>query len=170
MSLYFSHSASQPVDYPDWCEVIKKPDSCISVAVMRANHKLPCLYGKWGRLRPETWKSDNDPLFWSTDIEKAVMQPVAWATAGLWARSEKCAAELHNLLNMFVHKTAAINRIFNLSYFKVHMTVNHDWAIDWLNKNLLNLWGHFSKCVILYGISPHHLRSPSLSPTKLQIL
>ncbi|XP_063055908.1 prostate-associated microseminoprotein [Engraulis encrasicolus] len=55
--------SSQPVDYPDWCEVIKKPDSCISVAVMRANHKLPCLYGKWGRLRPETWKQDNDPLF-----------------------------------------------------------------------------------------------------------
>ncbi|XP_062393766.1 prostate-associated microseminoprotein [Sardina pilchardus] len=55
--------ASQPVDYPDWCEVIKKPDSCISVAVMRANHKLPCLYGKWGRLRTESWKSDNDPMF-----------------------------------------------------------------------------------------------------------
>ncbi|KAL6488609.1 hypothetical protein MHYP_G00023500 [Metynnis hypsauchen] len=35
----------QPVDYPEWCEIIRKPDSCISVAVMRANHKLPCLTG-----------------------------------------------------------------------------------------------------------------------------
>ncbi|XP_060725232.1 prostate-associated microseminoprotein [Tachysurus vachellii] len=52
----------QPVDYPDWCEVIRKPDSCLSVVVMKANHKLPCLYGKWGK-RPETWKSDNDPMF-----------------------------------------------------------------------------------------------------------
>uniref|UniRef100_A0A667Z1Q9 Si:ch1073-70f20.1 n=1 Tax=Myripristis murdjan TaxID=586833 RepID=A0A667Z1Q9_9TELE len=42
---------SQPVDYPDWCEIIRKPDSCSSVAVMRANHKLPCLWGR-GRLRP----------------------------------------------------------------------------------------------------------------------
>ncbi|XP_028833624.1 prostate-associated microseminoprotein-like isoform X1 [Denticeps clupeoides] len=57
------HSSSQPVDYPDWCEIIRKPDSCISVAVMRANHKLPCLYGRWGRLRPDTWKNDNDPIF-----------------------------------------------------------------------------------------------------------
>ncbi|XP_028834019.1 prostate-associated microseminoprotein-like isoform X2 [Denticeps clupeoides] len=55
--------SSQPVDYPDWCEIIRKPDSCISVAVMRANHKLPCLYGRWGRLRPDTWKNDNDPIF-----------------------------------------------------------------------------------------------------------
>ncbi|KAK9960563.1 hypothetical protein ABG768_008412 [Culter alburnus] len=54
---------SQPVDYPDWCEVIRKPDSCTSVAVMRANHKLPCLYGKWGRMRPDTWKSDNELMF-----------------------------------------------------------------------------------------------------------
>ncbi|XP_015461398.1 prostate-associated microseminoprotein isoform X2 [Astyanax mexicanus] len=53
----------EPVDYPEWCEIIRKPDSCISVVVMRANHKLPCLYGKWGRLRPDTWKSDNDPIF-----------------------------------------------------------------------------------------------------------
>ncbi|XP_059422980.1 prostate-associated microseminoprotein-like isoform X2 [Carassius carassius] len=50
---------SLPVDYPEWCEVIRKPDSCTSVAVMRANHKLPCLYGKWGRTRPETWNVSN---------------------------------------------------------------------------------------------------------------
>uniref|UniRef100_A0A8C6WRR1 Uncharacterized protein n=1 Tax=Neogobius melanostomus TaxID=47308 RepID=A0A8C6WRR1_9GOBI len=53
------------VDYPDWCEIIRKPDTCTSVAVMRANHKLPCLWGR-GRLRTatgQTWKSDNDPLF-----------------------------------------------------------------------------------------------------------
>uniref|UniRef100_A0A3B4T9V6 Si:ch1073-70f20.1 n=1 Tax=Seriola dumerili TaxID=41447 RepID=A0A3B4T9V6_SERDU len=43
---------SKPVDYPDWCEIIRKPDdSCTSVAVMRANHKLPCLWGR-GHLRP----------------------------------------------------------------------------------------------------------------------
>nr|XP_019948392.1 PREDICTED: prostate-associated microseminoprotein-like [Paralichthys olivaceus]XP_019948393.1 PREDICTED: prostate-associated microseminoprotein-like [Paralichthys olivaceus] len=56
---------SKPVDYPDWCEIIRKPDSCTSVAVMRANHKLPCLWGR-GRLRPAAgrpWKSDNDPIF-----------------------------------------------------------------------------------------------------------
>ncbi|KAG9355298.1 hypothetical protein JZ751_000136 [Albula glossodonta] len=53
---------SQPVDYPDWCEVVRKPDSCNVAVVMRANHKLPCLYGGRGRMRP-SWKSDNDPLF-----------------------------------------------------------------------------------------------------------
>ncbi|XP_037640038.1 prostate-associated microseminoprotein [Sebastes umbrosus] len=56
---------AQPVDYPDWCEIIRKPGSCTSVAVMRVNHKLPCLWGR-GRLRPAAglpWKSDNDPLF-----------------------------------------------------------------------------------------------------------
>ena len=61
----FPVSGSQPVDYPAWCEVVRKPDSCSSVAVMRANHKLPCLWGR-GRLRPgagQPWKSDNDPLF-----------------------------------------------------------------------------------------------------------
>lgn len=58
-------SGSKPVDYPDWCEIIRKPDSCTSVAVMRVNHKLPCLWGR-GRLRPaagQMWKSDNDPMF-----------------------------------------------------------------------------------------------------------
>ncbi|XP_048882054.1 prostate-associated microseminoprotein [Brienomyrus brachyistius] len=57
---------AQPVDYPDWCEVVQKPDSCTTAVVMRANHKLPCLHGRRGRLRPGTaqaWKSDNDPLF-----------------------------------------------------------------------------------------------------------
>ncbi|XP_062848397.1 prostate-associated microseminoprotein-like [Trichomycterus rosablanca] len=52
----------QPVDYPDWCEVIRKPDSCSSVVVMKANHKLSCLFEKWGK-RPDAWKSDNDPIF-----------------------------------------------------------------------------------------------------------
>ncbi|XP_054639238.1 prostate-associated microseminoprotein-like [Dunckerocampus dactyliophorus] len=56
---------SKPVDYPEWCEIILKPGSCTSVVVMRANHKLPCLWGR-GRLRPAaglSWKSDNEPLF-----------------------------------------------------------------------------------------------------------
>ncbi|XP_068178895.1 prostate-associated microseminoprotein [Antennarius striatus] len=56
---------SNPVDYPDWCEIILKPDTCTSVAVMRINHKLPCLWGR-GHLRPpagQSWKSDNDPIF-----------------------------------------------------------------------------------------------------------
>lgn len=61
--LFHPDSNSQPVDYPDWCEVIRKPDSCTTVAVMRANHKLPCLYGKWGRMRPDTWKPDNELMF-----------------------------------------------------------------------------------------------------------
>ncbi|XP_064204612.1 prostate-associated microseminoprotein isoform X2 [Anguilla rostrata] len=57
---------SQPVDYPDWCEVVRKPDSCNIAVVMRANHKLPCLYGGRGRMRPgagPVWKADNDPMF-----------------------------------------------------------------------------------------------------------
>ncbi|XP_072316975.1 prostate-associated microseminoprotein [Eucyclogobius newberryi] len=56
---------SKLVDYPDWCEIIRNPDSCTSVAVMKANRKLPCLWGR-GRLRTgdgQPWKSDNDPLF-----------------------------------------------------------------------------------------------------------
>ncbi|XP_028327295.1 prostate-associated microseminoprotein-like [Gouania willdenowi] len=56
---------SKPVDYPDWCEVIRNPNSCTSVAVMRVNHKLPCLWGQ-GRLRTaagQPWRADNDPLF-----------------------------------------------------------------------------------------------------------
>uniref|UniRef100_A0A3Q3VZ89 Uncharacterized protein n=1 Tax=Mola mola TaxID=94237 RepID=A0A3Q3VZ89_MOLML len=56
---------SKPVDYPDWCEIIRKPNSCTSVAVMRVNHKLPCLWGR-GHLRAaagQPWKSDNDPMF-----------------------------------------------------------------------------------------------------------
>lgn len=66
----FSSSGSKPVDYPDWCEIIRKPDSCTSVAVMRVNHKLPCLWGQ-GRLRPasgQPWKSDNDPMFWIKQV------------------------------------------------------------------------------------------------------
>ncbi|XP_061884965.1 prostate-associated microseminoprotein [Entelurus aequoreus] len=56
---------SKPVDYPHWCEIIHKPDTCTSIIVMRANHKLPCLWGR-NRLRPTVGlplKSDNDPLF-----------------------------------------------------------------------------------------------------------
>ncbi|XP_077432623.1 prostate-associated microseminoprotein-like [Vanacampus margaritifer] len=55
----------KPVDYPEWCDIIRKPDSCTSVVVMRANHKLPCLWGR-GRLRPAAglpWESDNEPMF-----------------------------------------------------------------------------------------------------------
>uniref|UniRef100_A0A8C6LNT0 Si:ch1073-70f20.1 n=1 Tax=Nothobranchius furzeri TaxID=105023 RepID=A0A8C6LNT0_NOTFU len=55
---------SKPVDYPEWCEIIRKPDSCVSVAVMRVNHKLPCLWGQ-GRLKTagQPWIPDNNPLF-----------------------------------------------------------------------------------------------------------
>uniref|UniRef100_A0A672PMN1 Prostate-associated microseminoprotein-like n=2 Tax=Sinocyclocheilus grahami TaxID=75366 RepID=A0A672PMN1_SINGR len=49
----------QPVDFPPWCEAIRKPDSCTVAVVMKANHKLPCLSGGKTRL----WKSENDPLF-----------------------------------------------------------------------------------------------------------
>uniref|UniRef100_A0A9J8D216 Si:ch1073-70f20.1 n=1 Tax=Cyprinus carpio carpio TaxID=630221 RepID=A0A9J8D216_CYPCA len=49
----------QPVDFPPWCEAIRKPDSCTVAVVMKANHKLPCLFGGKARL----WKSENDPLF-----------------------------------------------------------------------------------------------------------
>ncbi|XP_041707744.1 prostate-associated microseminoprotein-like [Coregonus clupeaformis] len=58
---------SQIVDYPDWCDVIRKPDSCNTIAVMKDNHKLPCLWGR-GRLRPgarQPWKSDSSLLFGS---------------------------------------------------------------------------------------------------------
>ncbi|CDQ85711.1 unnamed protein product [Oncorhynchus mykiss] len=61
---------SQPVDYPDWYDVIRKPDSCNIIAVMKANQKLPCLWGR-GRLRPrarQSWKSDSGPLFGSNQI------------------------------------------------------------------------------------------------------
>ncbi|KAK7886799.1 hypothetical protein WMY93_026420 [Mugilogobius chulae] len=54
---------SKPVDYPDWCEIIRKPDSCTSVAVMKANHRLPCLWGHLRNTVGQNWKSDNDPLF-----------------------------------------------------------------------------------------------------------
>ncbi|KAL4646693.1 Prostate-associated microseminoprotein-like [Arapaima gigas] len=57
-------SSPQPFDYPDWCEVVRKPESCHVAVVMRANHKLPCLYGRRGRPRPsQAWKADNDPMF-----------------------------------------------------------------------------------------------------------
>ncbi|KAM4664785.1 prostate-associated microseminoprotein-like [Discoglossus pictus] len=32
----------QPVDYPAWCEVIRRPDSCSLVVVMKANPRIPC--------------------------------------------------------------------------------------------------------------------------------
>ncbi len=54
-----SSSGKQPVDYPPWCEAIRKPDSCTVAVVMKANHKLPCLFGRKNRL----WKSENDPLY-----------------------------------------------------------------------------------------------------------
>ncbi|XP_018592256.1 prostate-associated microseminoprotein [Scleropages formosus] len=59
----------RPVDYPDWCEVVRKPESCNVAVVMRANHKLPCLYGRRGRPQAgQAWKSDNDPMFSSLVI------------------------------------------------------------------------------------------------------
>uniref|UniRef100_A0A3P9PRJ5 Si:ch1073-70f20.1 n=1 Tax=Poecilia reticulata TaxID=8081 RepID=A0A3P9PRJ5_POERE len=51
--------ATKPVDYPEWCEVIRKPDSCTSVAVMRVNHKLPCLWGQGPDTVPIPVKFDN---------------------------------------------------------------------------------------------------------------
>ncbi|XP_055074908.2 prostate-associated microseminoprotein [Misgurnus anguillicaudatus] len=56
----------QPVDYPPWCEAVRKPDSCTVAVVMKANHKLPCLFGtksRWRSGQGLLWKSDNDPLF-----------------------------------------------------------------------------------------------------------
>ncbi|XP_058863776.1 prostate-associated microseminoprotein-like [Acipenser ruthenus] len=57
----------QPVDYPDWCEVIRKPDSCSVAVVMRANHKIPCIANTArSRLRGSertVWKEPNDPLY-----------------------------------------------------------------------------------------------------------
>uniref|UniRef100_A0A4W4GKE9 Microseminoprotein, prostate associated 2 n=1 Tax=Electrophorus electricus TaxID=8005 RepID=A0A4W4GKE9_ELEEL len=55
----------QPVDFPDWCEAILKPDSCTIAVVMKANRKMPCLFGRRQlRLRDRpAWKSENDPLF-----------------------------------------------------------------------------------------------------------
>ncbi|XP_030644473.1 prostate-associated microseminoprotein-like [Chanos chanos] len=56
----------QLVDYPDWCEAIRKPDSCTVAVVMKANHKLPCLFGRQNQLRlgkGPIWKSENDPLY-----------------------------------------------------------------------------------------------------------
>ncbi|TRY96372.1 hypothetical protein DNTS_029309 [Danionella cerebrum] len=55
----------QPVDFPPWCEAVRKPDSCTVAVVMKANHKLPCLFGGKNRFRGEggMWKSENDPLF-----------------------------------------------------------------------------------------------------------
>ncbi|KAJ1080741.1 hypothetical protein NDU88_000935 [Pleurodeles waltl] len=32
----------QPVDYPDWCEVVRKPESCSVAIVMKANRRVPC--------------------------------------------------------------------------------------------------------------------------------
>ena len=61
--LHSPYSGSHPVDYPDWCEVVRQPDSCTSVAVMKANNDLPCVWGR-GRLRPgKTWTSDNSHFF-----------------------------------------------------------------------------------------------------------
>ncbi|MBN3317667.1 OTOAN protein, partial [Atractosteus spatula] len=55
----------QPIDFPDWCEAIQRPDSCSVAVVMRANHKIPCIdRGSRGRRRGgAAWKTDNDPLF-----------------------------------------------------------------------------------------------------------
>ncbi|XP_028649213.2 prostate-associated microseminoprotein [Erpetoichthys calabaricus] len=57
----------QPVDYPEWCEVIRKPDTCSVAVVMRGNNKIPCidnpilnhLHGS----EKQAWKEPNDPLF-----------------------------------------------------------------------------------------------------------
>ncbi|XP_049332300.1 prostate-associated microseminoprotein [Astyanax mexicanus] len=56
----------QPVDFPDWCEAIRKPGSCTVAVVMKANRKLPCLFGRKNELllrEGPAWKSENDPLF-----------------------------------------------------------------------------------------------------------
>ncbi|XP_041035745.1 prostate-associated microseminoprotein-like isoform X1 [Carcharodon carcharias] len=36
-------NVAQPVDYPEWCEVIQRPNSCLLAVVMRANQKIPCI-------------------------------------------------------------------------------------------------------------------------------
>ncbi|KAJ1080188.1 hypothetical protein NDU88_000408 [Pleurodeles waltl] len=35
-------SIQQPVDYPDWCKVVRKPESCRVAIVMKANRRVPC--------------------------------------------------------------------------------------------------------------------------------
>ncbi|KAL0985390.1 hypothetical protein UPYG_G00156280 [Umbra pygmaea] len=78
----------QPLDYPDWCDVVRKPDSCTNLAVMKANHNLPCLWGR-GRLRPgvrRPWKSDNHPVFGSVPnsaTDEGEMSKVNKALTGL---------------------------------------------------------------------------------------
>ncbi|KAG2462690.1 MSMP protein, partial [Polypterus senegalus] len=57
----------QPVDYPEWCEVIRTPDSCSVAVVMRGNNKIPCidnpilnnLHGS----EKQAWKEPHDLLF-----------------------------------------------------------------------------------------------------------
>ncbi|XP_048381590.1 prostate-associated microseminoprotein-like isoform X2 [Stegostoma tigrinum] len=56
---------SQPVDYPDWCEVIQRPNSCLLAVVMKANHKIACISKTtMGRLRPRYgYKEGENPFF-----------------------------------------------------------------------------------------------------------
>ncbi|XP_069798581.1 prostate-associated microseminoprotein-like [Narcine bancroftii] len=42
-------SIQQPVDYPEWCEVVLRPDSCQLEVVMKANPRIPCLGKSFAR-------------------------------------------------------------------------------------------------------------------------
>ncbi|XP_067878970.1 prostate-associated microseminoprotein-like [Heterodontus francisci] len=55
----------QPVDYPEWCEVIQKPNSCRLAVVMKANQRIPCISKTpMSRLQLQSGsKEENDPFF-----------------------------------------------------------------------------------------------------------
>ncbi|XP_062897917.1 prostate-associated microseminoprotein-like [Mobula hypostoma] len=36
-------NAQQPVDYPDWCELVRRSESCELELVMKADPRVPCI-------------------------------------------------------------------------------------------------------------------------------
>ncbi|XP_051901664.1 prostate-associated microseminoprotein-like [Pristis pectinata] len=36
-------SIQQPVDYPEWCQLVQRPESCRLELVMKANPGMPCI-------------------------------------------------------------------------------------------------------------------------------
>ncbi|MEE6522555.1 hypothetical protein FKM82_021151, partial [Ascaphus truei] len=58
----------RPVDYPDWCEVIRRADSCSLVVVMKANPRIPCSgaiphSGRFKLGDQGAWNEPNEPHF-----------------------------------------------------------------------------------------------------------
>ncbi|XP_067831937.1 uncharacterized protein [Heptranchias perlo] len=57
-------NVQQPVDYPEWCKVIQRPNSCHLAVVMKANRRIPCIgRTSMGRLQLQNGPEDNDPFF-----------------------------------------------------------------------------------------------------------